>query len=235
MLLKQFIKNILKIIPWQQDKALQTKTINTYINDNQIRKVQFGCGPNQLKGWLNTDIVKSFDEVVFLDITEKFPFPSNAIDFMTSEHLIEHINFKQAKFFLSECLRTLKPNGVLRITTPDLTNIINLYQSEGIQNQNYIDYICKKFIPDAKYNNDVFVINNAFRNWGHQFLYNRDTLLNLLEEVGFKKITQVSPGISEYDSLFDVDSRNKGDLKEINSFEVMVFEAIKGGDNVKAF
>lgn len=137
---------------------------------------------------------------------------------MTSKHLIEHINFQQTKFFLEECLRTLKPNGVLRITTPNLANIINLYQSESIINQDYIDYICKKFIPDAKYNKDVFVINNAFRNWGHQFLYNRDTLLNLLEEVGFRKITQVSTGVSEFDCLLDVHSRNKGDLKEINSF-----------------
>ncbi|RZK39278.1 MAG: methyltransferase domain-containing protein [Pedobacter sp.] len=227
MSLKKTIKTILNILPWQHDTKLQTKKINTYINDHKVKKIQFGCGPNELKGWLNTDIVKCFEGAVFFDITEKFLLPSNTVDFMTSEHLIEHIDFEQAKSFLSECLRTLKPKGVIRITTPDLKKLLNIYQTDNPSDKKYIDYICKNFITNAKFSKDVFVINNAFRNWGHQFLYDKETLISLLEEVGFDEIRQCSPGESLYEALYDVDSRNKGDLKEINDFEVMVFEAVK--------
>lgn len=214
-------------MPWQQDKNLQKKQIHAYLRDHSIRKLQFGCGPNELLGWLNTDIVKCFDDVVYLDITGSFPLPSNSIDFMTSEHLIEHINFDQAIFFLSECIRTLKPNGVIRITTPDLAKLLSIYTKPTDEGQLYIKYITEKFITNCKFNPEVFVINNAFRNWGHQFLYDSETFYNLLKQIGFKEIKQLLPGASDFEELQDLDVRNKLDFKEINNFEVMVFEATK--------
>jgi len=225
--IKAQLKKILGLVPWQQDKSLQQKQIKEYLNKYEIRKIQFGCGPNYLNGWLNTDICKGFDSVVYLDITNELPLPNNSVDYMTSEHLIEHINFGEGKAFLAECLRVLKTNGVIRITTPNLKTLLGLYGNNTPEGKNYIDYIIKQFIPQAQYNADVFVINNAFRNWGHQFLYDSATLHNLLTEIGFVNITLVEPGSSNHQSLMGVDVRHKSEFSNINSYEVMVFEATK--------
>lgn len=129
--MKRALKEILGILPWQEQEKKHLKAIEFYIANNEIIKVQVGCGPNQLKGWLNTDIIKSFDDVVYLDITQTLPFPSNKIDYITSEHLIEHITFLDGKLFLKECLRVLKPNGKVRITTPDLSVLLGIYNNSS--------------------------------------------------------------------------------------------------------
>ena len=225
--LKAALKRISGVVPWQENTALQQKMISNYISSNQVRKIQFGCGPNYLPGWLNTDIYKTFDDVTFLDITKQLPLPSNSFDYMTSEHLIEHITFPEGLAFLKECMRVLRPNGKVRITTPNLETILKLYNSAQTKEKEYIDHIVQNFIPQANYNKEVFVINNAFRNWGHQFLFDKATLINLLSEAGFSQITEVEPGVSGHPEFADIDVRNKSDRRHINRFEVMVFEAIK--------
>jgi predicted SAM-dependent methyltransferase len=225
--LKRTLKALLGIIPWQENTALHRKNITKYLQQHDIRKIQFGCGPNFLQGWLNTDIYKGSDEVVYLDITREFAIPSNSFHYMTSEHLIEHISFNQGKSFLKECLRVLKTRGVIRIVTPNLQTILNLYANKTADNDMYIHHIISNFIPNAPYNPEVFVINNAFRNWGHQFLYDKPTLINLLNDVGFKDIHEVKPGVSSHEHLNNIDARHQSAISNINEFEVMVFEASK--------
>ena len=41
-----------------------------------------------------------------------------------------------------------------------------------------------------------FVINNAFRDWGHQFLYDGDLLVMTMQEAGFTNIRRGSLGES---------------------------------------
>ena len=218
---------MLGIIPWQENTALHRKKIAKYLQRNDIKKIQFGCGPNFLQGWLNTDIYKGSDEVVYLDITRELAIPPNSFHYITSEHLIEHITFDQAKVFLKECFRILKKDGVIRIVTPDLQTILNLYNNTTAENDRYIQHIISNFIPNAPYNPEVFVINNAFRNWGHQFLYDKATLINLLTDVGFKDIHEVKPGVSSHEHLNNIDARHQSAISQINEFEVMVFEAAK--------
>jgi predicted SAM-dependent methyltransferase len=225
---KKLIKKMLGIHPWEEDEKSRIKMVDFYFSKNNIRKIQFGCGPNQLENWLNTDIYKSFDGVVYLDITKELCFPSNSVDFMTSEHLIEHISYNDALFFLNECFRVLKTNGVIRITTPNLATLLALYSNHTDNMESkYIEHIVRNFLPDVKNNKEVFVINNAFRNWGHQFLYDKGTLINVLTKIGFTEINELEPGMSQHEALKNVDVRNKSEFSNINKFEVMVFEAKK--------
>lgn len=224
---KRTLKKILGRVPWQENTLLYKELTDQYLHEHEIRKIQFGCGPNFLEGWLNTDIYKGSDHVVYLDITHEFALPSSSFHYMTSEHLIEHIGFEQGKAFLKECFRVLKNGGVIRIVTPNLETILNLYFNKTNANTQYIEHIISNFVPDAPYNHEVFTINNAFRNWGHQFLYDRSTLINLLSEVGFINICEVKPGVSSHAHLNNIDARHKSAVKQINEFEVMVFEAAK--------
>jgi predicted SAM-dependent methyltransferase len=48
------------------------------------------------------------------------PFNDSTVEAIYSEHCFEHLDYEsEAKHFLRECLRCLKPQGVLRIVVPD--------------------------------------------------------------------------------------------------------------------
>ena len=58
-------------------------------------KLHLGCGRNLLDGWINTDFnIAKFRGSDFLDVTEKFPYDDNSVDYIFSEHMIEHISYQ---------------------------------------------------------------------------------------------------------------------------------------------
>ncbi len=70
------------------------------------------------------------------------------------------------------------------------------------------------------------MINNAFRDWGHQFIYDRATLQSAMEEVGFVDITRYAPGESDDEVLRGIESHGKAvGNADMNLFETMVLEA----------
>jgi hypothetical protein len=58
-------------------------------------------------------------------------------------------------------------------------------------------------------NDDVFVINNLFRAWGHQFIYDEQTLRNSLEKAGFKNIVRCDLGQSSKTHLQKIENESR--------------------------
>lgn len=100
--------------------------IDTYISSHAGRKIQIGAGNNLLEGWSNTDFRDRIPEVVFLNATEIFPIKDQLFDYVFSEHIIEHITYEEGMSMLREVHRILKPGGIVRISTPDITVITGL-------------------------------------------------------------------------------------------------------------
>lgn len=200
-----------------------------------MSKLHLGAGDNILDGWINTDIVTEFNNTQYLDVTQQFPFPDNSMEVVFSEHLIEHLEVIDAEKMLCECFRVLDKSGVLRIATPNLSALTVLFNSNieltSIQ-QEYLDWITKKYIWDpSEYHifssAPCYVLNNAMRNWGHKFLYDYDTLRDILIKNGFRNIVKCNVGTS-YRGLSGLEGHGKiiGN-EQINSYETMVLEAIK--------
>lgn len=80
--------------------------IQRYFVSYPILKLQVGTGTTPLKGWLNSDIVRTSDKIILLDVTKPFPFDYNSFDYIFSEHLIEHITFVEAQFMLCDLIQT---------------------------------------------------------------------------------------------------------------------------------
>ena len=78
----------------------------------------------------------------------------------------------------------LKPNGRIRISTPDLRFLIDLYNHP---HNDYIRWVTDKDIPWAPIANRTFVINNFVRDWGHQFIYDEPTLGAALARGGLRQ------------------------------------------------
>jgi predicted SAM-dependent methyltransferase len=199
--------------------------IRAYLASTERRKLQLGAGPNELPGWLCTDLTPVSSKVTYLDATKPFPFADNMFDFAFSEHMIEHIGLKQGLSMLGECWRVLKPGGTLRIATPDLEVLVGLSTREPTPEQlRYIRTVTDRFLDTELYKASL-VINNAFHNWHHQLLYDQDLLQTLMQRVGFTDIRREAPGESRHEPLQGLESHGKriGD-EDLNSFEIMVLE-----------
>ena len=165
-------------------------------------------------------------QVAYLDATQRFPFQDRSIDYIYSEHMIEHIRWDKGAFMLRECRRILKPGGKLRVATPDLEVLLGLYeQKSGATGDQYVKWITDVFLSGVGEYRPVHVINNAFRNWGHQFLYDGELLEKALRHAGLQDIRQCAFGESEDHSCAASSTAYDADNAEMVAFETMVYEA----------
>jgi len=206
---------------------LRSSAMKSYLRSHQVRKLQIGAGSNLLKNWLNTDVHPGCRAVVFLDARERFPFDGGTFDYVFSEHQIEHITYSEGLFMLRECYRVLKPGGRIRVATPNLEALIGLCTSHQSDLQRrYINWVIDKFVPGLNMYRESFVINEVFRGQGHKFIYDRATLQDALQNVGFVEVTCYAVGESDDTALRGIESHGKaaGD-EDMNQFETMILEA----------
>lgn len=86
-----------------------------------------GCGGHAHGNWMNLDIAPQSPDVFDHNVTAPLPFPDATFDAVYHSHVLEHLSKSRAPTFLQECLRVLKPGGVLRVAVPDLERICALY------------------------------------------------------------------------------------------------------------
>jgi predicted SAM-dependent methyltransferase len=162
-----------------------------------------------------------------LDATKPFPLENDEFDYVFSEHMIEHVSYRQGEMMLQECFRILRTNGKLRVSTPDLSFLINLYNEDKTSAQReYIKWATDKFIRDAPRYEDTFVINNFVRAWGHLFIYDEKTLRSSMAKAGFTHIVRCDLNQSDDHSLSQLENDTrlpKGFLK----LETMTLEGRK--------
>ncbi len=227
--LEDFVRNIQVMassLP-RKLRGIDQVIINDYFDRHPIRKLNIGCGNNILKGWLNSDYSPISSGILQLDATKVYPFKAGEFDYIFSEHMIEHVPYHKGRQMLSECFRILKSEGKLRIATPDLSFLIDLYRSNKSELQiKFIKYSIDKYIAYAPDYQDTFVINNYVRAWGHQFIYDEKVLSRLMADVGFVKITRFNVGESRDKALQNLEnvSRKPAGLLALES---LVLEGTK--------
>lgn len=143
------------------------------ITSQKYSKIHVGCGPkNILEGWCNVDIrmFPGIDEVI--DVTKAWPWSD--IDYVYGEHFLEHLSLEGAISFLESAGNSLKTGGRIRLSTPSLEWVMTTHFT-------FQD-------SDAGSFNETLKTNRAFYGWGHQFLYTKSMLFQILDAMGYSDI-----------------------------------------------
>jgi predicted SAM-dependent methyltransferase len=199
---------------WHPEQAI----LREYMRTLGTKKLNIGCGDHLIEGWLNCGA-----PIYPLDASKPFPLANDTFELVFSEHMIEHIPYPAGRVMLQECFRAMKPSGTIRISTPDLRFLIDLYNHP---HDDYIRWATSNFISWAPSLDRAFVINNFVRDWGHQFIYDEPTLSAALRTAGFVNIVRQKLQESNIEPLRGLENGTKMP-SDFLSVETMTLEATK--------
>jgi predicted SAM-dependent methyltransferase len=178
----------------------------------ELRRLHVGCGTEIIPGWCNIDIQDLPGVDIVLDITEGFNF-SDA-EYIYCEHFIEHLRFDQGFDFLAACHEALAEGGVLRLSTPNIDWV-------------YLTHFSADTTDVQKRVANTFMLNRAFYGWGHQFLYSREVLSEVLDAVGFRNIIECEYGMSDRARLAGLERHERYESTP-QLPDVLILEAERG-------
>lgn len=92
-----------------------------------MEMLNVGCGTRYHQDWVNMDMVSTGEGVIAANLLKGIPCADNRFDVVYHSHVLEHFTRAGGEDFTRECVRVLKPGGILRISTPDLENIVREY------------------------------------------------------------------------------------------------------------
>jgi len=176
-------------------------------------RLHLGCGPRILPGWINIDIGLHAD--VTLDLRRPIPLPDDSVDYVFTEDFIEHLPYRSGKAVLAECARLLRPGGALRLATPDLHRFAEAYLERS---DRALAWYRQEF-PGVVTHGQMF--NAGMRAWGHQFLYDEETMRSVLEPLGFD-VRRVEFGESDHAAFRGLEVRDAGEGAASMYFEAVL-------------
>ena len=155
--------------------------------------LDLGCGSNTSPDYCNLDYNWHPGVDVCWDVTRGLPFVDHYIGGIFTEHLLEHLAFVDALALLAECRRILRLGGVLRIVVPDAQLYLSEYAKHlagEIASMPYADGD-KSAFPVAT---PIVSVNRIFRDHGHQFIWDYETLRLALLRCGFMNVERCGFG-----------------------------------------
>ena len=146
-------------------------------------KINLGSGHFKLDGWVNVDIDLDSQPDVGANLSGGLPFADGVASLMHTEDFIDQLQLENAAGFLRECHRILAPGGVLRVLTPDMRQLADLYLNDPEQLKNlWSTFVGVPLQLDTA--GEVF--NMGMRFAGHTFLYDEETFKALASSCGFE-------------------------------------------------
>jgi|SRR5579883_2194084 predicted SAM-dependent methyltransferase len=127
----------------------------------------------------------------FADAASRIPHPAGSVDVIYSCHMIEHLDRREARRFLAECRRVLKPGGVLRIVVPDLRVTVNDYMAKGNADI-FLDHL--QLALDKPHGFLGHLRRLLIGTRDHHWLYDGKSMRQLLAENGFERPEILRPG-----------------------------------------
>lgn len=141
-------------------------------------KLHLGCGHRHLKNFIHVDkdVLPHIDHPN-TDLGDLFMFNNSSVDMIYTCGSFEYYDREEAIHVLEEWRRVLKTGGTLKISVPNFSSVVKVYQ---------------------KYNNldGIGILGPLYGKWKihnnrflyHKTVYDKKSLSNLLSKVGFRNI-----------------------------------------------
>lgn len=213
-----------------------------------MNKLHLGCGTISPDGWINVDgswnarlakhrfwrkvlcatsIISADQSSVAWnprihthDLRKPLPFSADFFDVIYASHLLEHLYLNEARQLLRECLRTLRPGGVLRMVVPDLREAAREYlrlsesydfrNSEVATPANWFNTRLLLREPDAHRGN---VWNRLYRNLkdfhSHKWMYDAPSLCAEFLSAGLVDVAEMQLHCSRIAGIEEVEDSSR--------------------------
>lgn len=132
------------------------------------------------------------NDIRYANAAARIPHGTGSVDAIYSSHMMEHLDRSEARSFLAECLRVLRPGGVLRLAVPDLRNNVQLYLEDNDADA-FVEYLLFDLDKPRGLRQQLNRLITGGRN--HHWIYDRQSLAKLVEKAGFADV-QVADGTS---------------------------------------
>ena len=136
-------------------------------------KLHLGCANRYLKGWTNLDVKPGVADITD-DARSLMSIRDNSCEIIYAAHLLEHFGRKEVAHVFKVWFKKLKPNGILRLSTPDFAKVIYMYQ-RGVG----LDTLMGHIMGGQR---DVYDY--------HKMMFDKKLLTNLLLTTGFKTVRE---------------------------------------------
>jgi len=196
---------------------------------NEKLYVQYGSGDQAVPGWLSYDssltlviqripifgwLMKSRlncvfdDKIKYGDIVRGLPLDKESIDGIFCSHILEHLSYDDCLIAIENTYEYLKLGGVFRVIVPDLLFHIEEYQAASMS-KDQKDRIgaayelCRMSNFGVLHSRSSLVrrLMDAFNDNKHLWMWDYESLINVLSDVGFVDIKRFEQGVSD-DAMF---------------------------------
>ena len=144
--------------------------------------------------------------IQYANAAHRIPHANGTVDVVYSSHMIEHLDRREAAGFLGECLRVLKPGGLLRLAAPDVRWSVLEYMEKGRADE---------FIAQLQFDIDRprGLVDSVRRlvsgGRGHHWMYDGPSLSLLVAGAGFADVEIVPSGQSRLADPAGLDLRER--------------------------
>lgn len=217
-------------LPFWTDKIVNEPWVwlgaEIYCGGKNMVKINLGSFVDTIGyGWTNFDILPLDGHIqeghIFKqwDVRNGIPLADNSVDLFHLSHLVEHLTLEEAKNLLKECHRTLKPEGLTRISTPDARVIVRHYLQDDM---NYFNVIQPPEFISAPTEGEKLSRLLFSGDYQHRAVYDYESLKAFLMQAGFSsdKIFRMPSGESQ-------NSVMKNEMRDQHQEISLYCEAIK--------
>ncbi len=178
-----------------------------YCEGKNMVKINLGSFVDTIGyGWQNWDLLpveKHIKEGHLFrqwDVRNGIPLADNSVHLYHMSHLLEHLTLEEAHNLLAELWRTLKPGGLVRISTPDARTIVRRYLQDDMAYFNAIQP--PEFISALTQGEKLSRILFS-GDYAHRGVYDFEMLKAFLVRVGFSpdRIFRMPSGESQSDVM----------------------------------
>ncbi len=174
-------------------------TDTTATNDVRSVVLNVGCGPKGAvrigeyfpsAAWreLRLDIDPAVAPDIVASITNMNTVPDASMDAIWSSHNLEHLYFHEVTQALCECLRVLKPGGILVALVPDLQKVSKLIAEDRFHEELYNSAAGPITVHDMVYGHTAAIAAGQIH-MAHRTGFTPTVLGKCLVDAGFLPVT----------------------------------------------